>query len=116
MFPFASRLIEKTRSSREVHSVSGEPSGEIFTTSEPPVVEGKKENGAAAPKDCDDCACNVSVVEFGCATTGALCCGVKIALIGGTAGVCRCFSPIDAAKMFPEASTTIEVTSFLFVS
>src|ERR1700678_2137929 len=42
-FPFGEKPMEKTRSSREVQSVSGEPAGDIFTTCEPPVVEGKSE-------------------------------------------------------------------------
>ena len=116
MFPFASSAIEKTRSSREVHKVSGAPSAEIFTTSAPPVVDGKKGKGAVAVVACDAPACKVSVDEFGCPITGAVCCGVSTPLKTGKAGVARCFSPIDAAKIFPFASVDSEVTSFLFVS
>src|ERR1700732_3674842 len=39
--PPEDRTMANTRSSRELHSVSGEPSVEIFTVSAPPVVEGK---------------------------------------------------------------------------
>src|SRR5208282_3088502 len=42
IFPAGEKAAEKTRSSCEVQRVSGEPSGEIFTTSAPPVAEGKK--------------------------------------------------------------------------
>src|ERR1700674_3272117 len=44
ILPAGERAAEKMRSSREVQRDSGEPSGVISTTSEPPVVEGKNGN------------------------------------------------------------------------
>src|SRR5215469_7924377 len=40
-FPEGAKPVAKTKSSREVHSVSGEPSGDSFTTSAPPVADAK---------------------------------------------------------------------------
>src|SRR5271155_5056590 len=94
IFPLEEKPIEKTSSSREVQSVSREPVGEIFTTCEPPVVEGKSEKAGGG---CAAAAAWIANVTAPCAVSaGAFACGALNA--GGALGVGgRCFSPMAAA-------------------
>src|ERR1700691_2122709 len=101
LFPVPRRIfcvdespMANTRSSREVHSVSGDPSGDIFITSAPPVAGEINGNEIAG---CVACACNCSVtfpwgVLFACnwdKDGGTLITDESVAA--------RYFSPMDAA-------------------